>query len=377
MESDKIIPILDLKAQYASIRSELHEAAGRVLDSGIYILGPEVKALEEEFAKAHRVPHCAAVSSGTSALRLAMEAVGVGPGDEVAVPAFTFVATATAVAALGAAPLLIDVDPDSLTLDAADLSRRAGPKVKAVIPVHLYGHPADMDPINAAAAERGLQVIEDCAQAHLAMYKGRLVGGLGRFGAFSFYPSKNLGALGDAGALTTKDKDMLDLVLMLRNAGRPPGGQYEHRRIGHNCRLDEIQAAFLRVKLRRLHAWTDARRRVAALYREMLADLPLTLPPAEGEGGRSVYHLFTVRTEKRDALAEHLGKAGVRSGVYYPSPIHLTPAFKHLGLKEGALPVSERASREVLSLPMFPELTGDEIQKVGDAVRSFYKGTGG
>ncbi|HVE15029.1 MAG TPA: DegT/DnrJ/EryC1/StrS family aminotransferase [Elusimicrobiota bacterium] len=366
------IPLIDLKTQYAGLREELAQAAQRVMDSGVFILGPEGRAFEAEFAAAQGVPHCAGVASGTQGLQLALEALGVGPGDEVAVPAFTFIATATAAAALGAKPVFVDVGPDTLTLDPADLERRLTPKVKAVVPVHLYGQPADMDPILAVAKRRKLRVVEDCAQSHLTRYRGKPVGALGDIGVFSFYPSKNLGALGDAGLLSTADAKLHDECVALRNVGRRPGQQYLHARLGHNGRLDELQAAFLRVKLKRLEAWTEGRRKIAAFYRKGLAGLPLGLPPAEAPGDRQVYHLFVVRTPRRDELAAHLTKAGVGNGVYYPTPLHLQPPFQHIGHKEGDFPASERACREVLALPMYPELSEERAGAVVSAVKSFF-----
>ncbi|MFA5139674.1 MAG: DegT/DnrJ/EryC1/StrS family aminotransferase [Elusimicrobiota bacterium] len=363
---------MDLKSQYSQIRQELLDAASRVLDSGAYILGPEGRAFEAEFAKALGVAHVAGVSSGTKALELSIEALGVGPGDEVAVPAFTFIATATAACAKGARPVFVDVDPRSLTMDPADLERRVTPKTKAVIPVHLYGRPADMDRILDVCKARKLRVLEDCAQAHLAAYKGRPVGGIGDLGAFSFYPSKNLGALGDAGAVSTRSPELHDLVLMLRNCGRPPGKQYEHARLGHNSRLDDLQAAFLRVKLKRLQDWTARRRAVADLYRSRLAGLPVTLPPEEGNGTSHVYHLFIIQAPKRDGLAKHLQAAGIGCGVYYPKPLHLLEAFKQLGYKAGDFPQAERACGEVLALPMYPELSPEMVDRVAEAVREFY-----
>lgn len=366
------VPLIDLKAQYAGLKDELSRAAQRVMDSGIFILGPEGRAFEAEFASAQGVPHCAGVASGTQGLQLALEAAGIGPGDEVAVPAFTFIATATAAAALGATPVFVDVDPATLTLDPRDLLKRLTPRTKAVIPVHLYGQPADMDPILSEAKGRRLRVVEDCAQAHLTLYRGRPVGALGDFGVFSFYPSKNLGALGDAGCLTTADAALHEAAVVLRNVGRRPGEQYLHTRVGHNGRLDELQAAFLRVKLKRLAEWTEARRSLAAFYRKELAGLPLTLPPLESSGDRQVYHLFVIRTEKRDALAAHLTKAGIGNGVYYPTPLHLQPAFAQLGKKAGDFPAAEKACREVLALPMYPELGTDRAAAVVKTVRSFF-----
>ncbi|MEE8425173.1 MAG: DegT/DnrJ/EryC1/StrS family aminotransferase, partial [Elusimicrobiota bacterium] len=284
----------------------------------------------------------------------------------------TFIATATAVSELGAVPLFVDVEPESLNLDPADLRRRLNKKTKAVIPVHLYGHPADMDGVLAAAKDAGLAVVEDCAQAHLARSRGRPVGALGDYGAFSFYPSKNLGAIGDAGALSTKDPALHEAAVVLRNVGRKPGGQYEHVRIGRNARLDEIQAAFLRVKLKRLASWTESRARLAKRYLENLKGLPLRLPPADGDGTQSAWHLFVIQTPKRDALAAHLKKAGISTAVYYPQPLHLQAAYRFLGGKAGDLPESERASAEVLALPFFPELAPEKTDRVVEEIRRFF-----
>ncbi len=371
-KSAEAIPLFDLKTQYAELKAELLESAERVLDSGRYILGGEGLSFETEFAKAQGVPHCAGVASGTQALQIALEALGVGRGDEVALPAFTFIATATAVSELGAVPLFVDVEPESLNLDPADLRRRLSRKTKAVIPVHLYGRPADMDGVLAAAKDAGLAVVEDCAQAHLARSRGRPVGALGDYGAFSFYPSKNLGAIGDAGALSTKDPALHEAAVVLRNVGRKPGGQYEHVRIGRNARLDEIQAAFLRVKLKRLASWTESRARLAKRYLENLKGLPLRLPPADGDGTQSAWHLFVIQTPKRDALAAHLKKAGISTAVYYPRPLHLQAAYRFLGGKAGDLPESERASAEVLALPFFPELAPEKTDRVVEEIRRFF-----
>ena len=337
------IPFLDLKRQYAALREELQEAARRVLDSGRFILGPEGEAFEKEFAQAQGAPFCLGVSSGTDALMLALQACGAGPGDEVIVPAFTFIATATVVDAVGATPVFADVDPDRLTLDAQSIEARLTKKTKAVMPVHLYGGPADLAPIMKIAEERKLRVVEDCAQAHLARYEDRGVGSIGDAGGFSFYPSKNLGACGDAGALTTRRRDLADTVAMLRDVGRKPGHpRYEHPCVGRNCRLDDLQAALLRVKLKRLADWTEARRRVASRYRAGLKGLDLRLPPPEQPGSRHVYHCFTVQTERRDALAKHLAEAGIGTAVYYPVPLHLQPAYAARAPK-GGLPASEKA----------------------------------
>jgi dTDP-4-amino-4,6-dideoxygalactose transaminase len=366
------IPLLSIKAQNAALSGEIKDAVCRVLDSGAFILGPENKAFDQEFAEAIGAPYCLGVDSGTSALELALEAVGVRPGDEVIVPSFTFIATATAVSVLGAVPVFADVDEATLTLDPRSVEKLIGPKTKAIIPVHVFGQPADMDPLMALAKSKNIAVVEDCAQSHLATYKGKTTGTFGHANAFSFYPTKNLGAAGDAGALTVADPALRDRILELRNCGRTIGAAYHHARVGHNCRLDEIQAAVLRIKLRHLKTWTAARRRIAGLYHDGLKGLPLRLPPLGGSGTEPVFHLFTVRLERRDALAEHLKRQGIGCGVYYPIPVHLQPAYAALGVR-APLDVSERASREALSLPMFAELADADAARVCEAVRAFFR----
>ena len=366
------IPLLTLKGQQAEIGAEVKAAVARVLDSGVFILGPENKAFDTEFAAAVGAKFCLGVDSGTSALELALEAAGVGPGDEVVVPTFTFIATATAVSVLGATPIFADCDPVTLTLDSKSVESALTSRTKAVVPVHIFGQPCDMDPLLSLAKTKRLTVIEDCAQSHLATYKGRITGSIGDLAAFSFYPSKNLGAAGDAGAVTMNSEPLRDSVNILRNCGRSAAAGYDHVRVGHNCRLDEIQAAVLRVKLLRLEAWTVARRRIAALYNDGLAGLPLKLPPLGSADSKPVFHLYTVRSDRRDALAAHLRSAGIGTGVYYPTPVHLQPAYAAQGAKAAPLPVSENASREVLSLPMYPELMGAEVARVIETVRRFF-----
>jgi dTDP-4-amino-4,6-dideoxygalactose transaminase len=366
------IPLLSIKAQNEALSSEIKAAVGRVLDSGAFILGPENKAFDQEFAHMIGAPFSLGVDSGTSALELALEAVGVGPGDEVIVPTYTFIATATAVSVLGAIPVFADVDATTLTLDPDSLAKLITPKTKAVIPVHLFGQPADMDPILLIARSKGLRVIEDCAQSHLAVYKNRMTGTFGDIAAFSFYPTKNLGAAGDAGALTVSDAALRDRLLELRNCGRSIGATYHHIRVGHNCRLDEIQAAILRIKLRCLPAWTEARRRIAKLYHEGLKGLPIRLPPLGTDGTNPAFHLFTLQLERRDALAEHLKQHGIGSGVYYPIPVHQQPAYAKIPSRR-TLSTSERASREALSIPMFPELTDGDVERVCNTVREFFR----
>jgi len=338
-----------------------------VIASGQFILGPEVRAFEAEIAAFCGAPFAIGVASGTDALRLALEAGGIGPGDEVILPAFTFVATAEVISQVGAVPVLADVEPERLTLDPSDVARRLTPRTKALMPVHLYGRCADMGPLRELAERHGLLVIEDAAQAIGAEYAGRRAGALGRLGCFSLFPTKNLGAYGDAGFVTTDDPDLAERVRMLRRHGERQ--RYFHEAIGWCSRLDELQAAILRVKLRHLEAWTAARRYHAAAYRQGLHDLPLGLP-GEAENERAVYHLFTVRSPRRDELKKFLEDRGIGTAVHYPIPLHRQPIYRHLPAE--GLGESERASEEVLSLPLFPELGDDERDEVIAAVRAFH-----
>jgi dTDP-4-amino-4,6-dideoxygalactose transaminase len=360
------VPFIDLRRQYAAIGADIDRVVVAVLRGGQYILGPEVQAFETEMAAYCAVAHGIGVASGTDALRLALEAIDVGPGDEVIVPAFTFVATAEVVTNLGAIPVFADVEPVCLGLDAADTARRITRRTKALLPVHLYGQPTDMAPLLALAEQHGLAVVEDAAQAVGAEYRGRRVGGLGRVGCFSFFPTKNLSAYGDGGFVTTDDAAVAERLRMLRAHGSRQ--KYFHESSGWCSRLDEIQAAALRVKLRHLEAWTTRRRTLAGRYRTSLAGLPLQLPD-EPSDTRAVYHLFTVRTSRRDELKKHLDARGIGSAVHYPMPLHRQPLYREVG---GSFPERERPTEEVLSLPLFPELTEDEQDEVVAAVRSFF-----
>jgi dTDP-4-amino-4,6-dideoxygalactose transaminase len=361
-----MVPFIDLRRQYSVIGAEIERAVSAVLAGGQYILGPEVHAFEAELARYCGAAHGIGVASGTDALRLALEAVGVGPGDEVIVPAFTFVATAEVVTNLGAAPVFADIDAARYALDPIDTARRITARTKAIVPVHLYGGPADMTALLEVAAPRGLAVIEDAAQAVGAEFRGRRIGSLGMAACFSFFPTKNLGAYGDGGFITTSDAAVAERLRMLRAHGSRQ--KYFHESTGWCSRLDEVQAAALRVKLRHLDAWTERRRALAARYRSILAGLPLVLPE-EGDSERAVFHLFTVRTRRRDELKKHLDGAGIGCAVHYPIPVHRQPLYRHIG---GSFPESERASEEVLSLPLFPELTEHEQDEVAAAVRVFF-----
>jgi dTDP-4-amino-4,6-dideoxygalactose transaminase len=360
------VPFIDLTREYEAIRAEVEPAVGRVLASGRYILGPEVRAFEEELAAYCDAAHGIGVASGTDALMIALKAVGVGPGDEVVVPAFTFVATAEVVTNLGATPIFADVDPDRLTLDPADTARRLTSRTKAIVPVHLYGRPAEMAPLLDLAARHGAFVVEDAAQAVGATYRGRKAGSLGHLACFSFFPTKNLGAYGDGGLITTNDGALADRVRMLRAHGSRE--RYFHESPGWCSRLDEIQAAALRVKLRHLDAWTERRRALAERYHVGLGGLPLDVP-GESLDERAVYHLFTVRTSRRDELKKHLDREGIGSAVHYPLPLHRQPVYRDASV---TLPGSERASHEVLSVPLFAYLGDGEQDAVIASIRAFF-----
>jgi dTDP-4-amino-4,6-dideoxygalactose transaminase len=380
------IPILDLTRQYQAIKPEIDAAICRVLESGRFILGPEVEAFEAEIAEYLGVKHAIGVASGTDALLLALKALGIGPGDAVIVPTFTFFATAGAVHNLGATPVFVDIDPYTFNLDPADVRRvlttdhGQWTRPKAVIPVHLYGQPADMDEIMAIAHEYGLYVVEDAAQAIGAEYSGqrtthhgptRKAGTIGHLGCFSFFPTKNLGAYGDGGLVVTNDDELAEQVRMLRVHGSKP--KYYHHMVGTNSRLDALQAAILRAKLPHLADWTAARKRLADRYDELLSGLDGIVLPCRAPNRTHVFHQYTIRIPggKRDSLRSFLAERGVGTEVYYPLPLHLQPCFRHLGYKEGDLPESERACREVLSLPMFPELREEEVEYVAREVANW------
>ncbi len=365
------IPQFDLTRQYARIEGEIQAALRRVLTSGRFILGPEGEALEAECAAALGVPHAIAVGSGSDALRLSLSALGIGPGDEVVTPAFSFVASATAVLQLGARPVFADVDPVTLTLDPEQAAAVVTPRTRALIVVHLFGLPGPMAALGRLAASRELALVEDAAQAFGAALDGRPVGSFGTAAAFSFYPTKPLGAYGDAGLVATGDGELTAVLRRHRNHGQ--ARKYDHVELGWNSRLDELQAAILRVKLRHAAAWTEARRRIAARYGAALAACPLVLP-REPTGARHVFHQYTVRTPRRDALAKHLAAAGVVTACHYPQPIPGQPPFRALGWDPTRFPAAWAASQEVLSLPCFPELGDDEVDAVSQAIRTFFEG---
>lgn len=364
------VPMVDLKAQYARIRTEVNVAIARVVESGQFIGGEECAAFEREFAASCGAAHACGVANGTDALTLALKAYGVGPGDEVVTVANTFIATGEAILMNGARPVFVDVVPETFTMDPERIEAALTPRTKLILPVHLYGHPADMEPIAAIARRHGLPVLEDAAQAHGATDGGRRAGSIGHAACFSFYPGKNLGAYGDAGAVVSNDRAFVERVRQLGNHG---GGvhRYDNVVLGTNSRLDALQAAVLRVKLRHLEKWNDERRAHVAAYTAALAGVPGLVLPRERAGARSAWHLYTVRTPERDALQERLRARGVATAVHYPRPIHLQPAMTAAGGAAGDLPVSEALCKEVLSLPLYPELPPRVVEEVASEVRAF------
>ena len=363
------IPVLDLQLQYQSIREEIDAAVLEVLASGNYILGPNVQALEQEIARLCGCRYGIGLASGTDALRLALDALGIGPGDEVITTAFTFIATANTISRAGAKPVFVDIEPRTFNLDPALVEAAITGRTRAILLVHLYGQPSDMGAFMDLAARYRLPVVEDSAQALEATWQGRPVSSFGDVGCLSFYPTKNLGACGDGGMAVTNDAGIADrLDTLRRHGGRV---RYHHERLGYNSRLDELQAAILRVKLRYLSAWTAARQRIAARYDELLADLPVVTPYVAPEATH-VYHQYTIRAPRRDALRAYLAEQGIETAIYYPVPLHRQEMYADLGLGEGSLPETEKAAREVLSLPIYPELTDEQVQAVAGAIRRFY-----
>ena len=369
------VPFVDLRAQYATIRAEIDAAVRAVLEHGSFVLGEDVAEFERTFAAFCGVREAVGVGNGTDALVLALTALGVRTGDEVITAANTFVATAEAIVHAGALPVLVDAVPGTYTIDPARVEQAITPRTRAIIPVHLYGQAAEMDPLLAIARRHGLVVVEDASQAHGATYRGRVVGGLGDAACFSFYPSKNLGAYGDAGAVVTSDADIALRVRTLRDHGGM--AHYQHEVVGYNSRMDALQAAVLTVKLRHLEEWNHRRREHARLYSRLLAEVPAVETPVIRGDGAHVFHLYVVALTagNRDALRIHLSNRGVQTGIHYPAPVHLTGAFRSLGHASGAFPVAEQASRQILSLPMYPELQPDAVAHVVEEVRGFVRGS--
>jgi len=355
----------DLRLQYNSIKIELDQAVQEVLRSGWFILGEQVAAFERAFAEYCGVQFAVTVANGTDAIQLALMACGIGPGDEVITTPLSATFTALAISAVGATPVFVDIDAETFNIDPSLVETSIGPRTRAILPVHLYGQPASLEPILDIARHHGVRVIEDAAQAHGASYKGQTVGTIGDLGCFSFYPSKNLGAFGDGGLVTTNDPELAERLRMLRNGGQQ--ARYDHQLLGINSRLDELQAAILRVKLRYLDQWNRRRRHIAALYTALLGDSSVE-PPLESSDGE---HVYVVRCRNRAALQRHLTARGIQTAVHYPTPIHLQGAYRQLGIGPGSLPIAERMTEEILSLPIYPELSDAKIRYVAQCVMEF------
>lgn len=361
------IPFLDLRAQYQSIKDEIQQAINRVLESCEFIGGSEVKQFENDFAAFCGVEHCVGVSNCTDAIYLSLRALGIGPGDEVITVPNTFIGATEGVTRCGATLKFVDINPYSMTMDVTRLERAITHRTKVIMPAHLYGQCSDMDTINAIARQHDLRVLEDSAQAHGATWNDKRAGSMGDVAAFSFYPGKNLGAYGDAGAVTTNDATLAEKVRMLANHGRQT--KYEHQMEGCNHRLDGIQAAVLRVKLRHLQEWNDRRHQHAKLYDRYFADSDKIMPVREIPGAKSVYHLYVVQVDDRDTVRKKLAEAGIDSGIHYPVPLHLQPAYRHLQIKRGSFPVTEKAADRLISLPMFAEMTEAMLEYVADTLK--------
>jgi dTDP-4-amino-4,6-dideoxygalactose transaminase len=370
------VPLFDLTAQYASIRDEVLAAISRVCDSQQFILGPEVEALERELSAYLAAPNAVAVSSGTDALLMALMALGVGPGDEVITPAFSFFATAGSIARVGARPVFVDIDPATFNIDSAAIDGAVTPRTKAVIPVHLFGQSADMAPIVKSAASRGISIVEDAAQAIGARYQDRPAGTFGEMGCFSFFPTKNLGAFGDGGLIVCHDAGLAARLRAIRNHGAGAESKYRHDTVGGNFRMDAIQAAILRVKLAHLPGWTVARQQNAARYEALFEGAGLigrVAVPARMVQSTHIYNQFVIRVPRRDELRQHLRELGIGTEIYYPTPLHLQPCFTYLDHAAGDFPVSEAASREVLALPIYGELAESQQARVVEAIRLFFQ----
>ena len=374
------VPFLDLKAQYKTIKDEVNPAIQEILDNTAFILGKAVSYFEKEFAKEHNVKHCIGTSSGTDANHLVLWALGIGPADEVIIPANTFIATAWGATLCGAKPVFVDCHPESYNINPEKVEAAITKDTKAIVAVHLYGQPSDMDALNTIAKKHNLILVEDAAQAHLAEYKGKRIGGLSTATSFSFYPGKNLGAYGEAGAVVTNNDELSKILIKLREHGQSE--KYYHDLFGHNYRMEGIQGAVLGVKLKHLESWTDGRRRVAAKYKELLGNLDQISLPVELPNHKHVYHLYVVRVngkslesreETRNKLQSFLSKNEIASGLHYPVPLHLQKCFKYLGYKKGDFPVTEDLAQTGISLPMYPELTDEQIEYVALIIKEFFR----
>jgi dTDP-4-amino-4,6-dideoxygalactose transaminase len=367
---DRDVPFADLNLQRDALSEEIHEALARVINSGWFILGPEVEAFEQEFAAFVETQQAVGVASGTDSLRLSLLALGIEAGDEVITSPLTATFTALAISQVGARPVFADVDPETLNLSASSVEQRLSDRTKAIIPVHLYGNPCELLALKDLARGKGLHLVEDACQAHGAKLEGRPVGSWGVTGCFSFYPTKNLGALGDGGMIVTQQDDIADRLRCLRNGGQV--SRYVHEEVGINSRLDEIQAAVLRAKLRRLPEWNRRRRTLAELYRKSLEGSPVRMIRVL-ESAEPVFHLFVVRVPDREQLQESLIAEGIQTLIHYPIPAHLQPAYAHLGQGEGSCPVAEQAAKEIVSLPLYPELGVSDVERVAEAIRGYYR----
>ncbi len=374
------IPFLDLKVQYKSIKTEIDTAIQNILDNTAFVLGKAVSDFETDFAKAHDVDYCIALNSGTAGNHIATWALGIGPGDEVIIPANTFIATAWGATLCGARPVFVDCEPGSYNIDPSKIEKAITPKTKAIVAVHLYGQAADMDPLIEISRDHNLVLIEDAAQSHIAEYKGKKIGGFGQAASFSFYPGKNLGAYGEGGAVVTNNPELAKKAKMIRDHGAVQ--KYQHEIFGHNYRMEGLQGAVLGVKLKYLDNWTEGRRSAAAKYKELLSEVEHIKLPAEMPYAKHVYHLFVVQVngysrEKnnslRDKLAEYLKEKGVATGLHYPIPLHMQDCFKFLGYKKGDFPNTEILAESGLSLPMFPELKDEQIEYICENIKSFFK----
>ncbi|MHA2052193.1 MAG: DegT/DnrJ/EryC1/StrS family aminotransferase [Candidatus Hodarchaeales archaeon] len=365
------VPFIDLKAQLKKIRSEIERRFSNIIDNTAFVCGREVQKFEGTFSQLHEVKFAVGSSSGTDGNHIAMLSCDIGKGDDVIVPVNTFIATAEAISHSGATPVFIDVNEKTYNIDVDQIEERITPNSKAINPVHLFGQPADLKPIKEIANKKDIFVVEDAAQAHLAEYSDRKVGGIGQIASWSFYPGKNLGAWGEAGAVTTNDEKMYLKAKKMRDHGS--GKKYYHDLIGHNYRMSEFQAAVLNVKMKYIENWTEMRRKNAEAYSERLADIEQVITPSELKNVKHVYHLYVIRAENRDELQNFLKENGVASGLHYPIPLHLTQAYAHLGYKKGDFPVAEKLANEILSLPMYPELAEEQIDYVCEKIKAFYK----
>jgi dTDP-4-amino-4,6-dideoxygalactose transaminase len=363
------VPFLDLKTMHAPLMTDIRREIDGVIESHAFALGPAVEKFEQSFATCCGVEHCVGLNSGTSAVHVALLCAGVQPGDEVITTPSTWISTSWAISYIGATPVFVDIDPQTYCLDAAQVEQAVTPKTKAIMPVHLYGHPADMEPLVKLARQFKLAVIEDAAQAHGARYDRRACGSLGDIASFSFYPGKNLGAFGEAGAVVTDNAEWAERARALRDHAQ--AGRHNHTELGFNFRMDGLQAAVLNVKLRRLDEWNHRRRRVAEWYGQLLRGMPGLIVPTPAEWAEPVWHIYAAQHDQRDALRAHLNEHNIQSGVHYPTPIHLQPAYEHLRYRRGAFPEAEALASRQISLPMFPDMTEDQVTRVAEAIRAF------